>query len=89
MSNSNPRQLHHAGRCDILLRNMTVLCAFSEWLSQQDAQTLGGLSSAVVLAAGWIFIKILRKLLGIAFFLCLVYVGLRLCGVDAGALLQL
>lgn len=89
MSNGNPRQLHPAGRCDILLCDMTVLCAFREWLSQQDAQTLGGLSIAVVLAAGWIFIKILRKLLGIAFFLCVVYVGLRLCGVDASTLLHL
>ena len=89
MSNSNPRRLHPAAGCDILLRNMIVFCAFSEWLSQQDAQTLGGLSSAVVLAAGWIFIKILRKLLGIAFFLCLVYVGLRLCGVDVCTLLNL
>ncbi len=52
-----------------------------DWLKQLDAQTLSGVSIAVVLAAVWIFFKVIRKIIGLAFFLCLVYIGLKLCGI--------
>lgn len=66
---------------------MTFLYAFFEWLGQLDAQTTTGVSFAVVLAMVWIFFKIIRKIIAIAFFLCLVYIGLHLCGIDIATLL--
>ncbi|MBQ4614304.1 MAG: hypothetical protein IJB31_05200 [Akkermansia sp.] len=53
-----------------------------DWCSQWDAQTLSGVSVAVALAVIWIFFKLIRKMVAIAFFLCLVYMGLHYCGID-------
>ncbi len=62
---------------------------FSTWadlMGQLDTQTVSGVSVAVVLAVIWIAFKIIRKIIGIAFFLCLVYIGLQCCGIDLLAL---
>ncbi|MBQ9835553.1 MAG: hypothetical protein IJO34_04440 [Akkermansia sp.] len=61
---------------------MIVLSSLLDWFSQSDTQTLSAVSLAAVLAAIWIFFKIVRKIIGIAFFLCLVYIGLHCCGID-------
>lgn len=54
---------------------------------QLDAQTTSGLTIAVVLALIWIFFKLVRKIVAVTFFLCLVYIGLHYCGVDILSLL--
>lgn len=61
---------------------MMILSALTDWFAQLDTQTMSAVSIAVVLAAIWIFFKIVRKVIGIAFFLCLVYIGLHFCGID-------
>lgn len=61
---------------------MMILSALTDWFAQLDTQTMSAVSIAVVLAAIWIFSKIVRKVIGIAFFLCLVYIGLHFCGID-------
>lgn len=62
---------------------MMISFDFPEWVCAIDAHTLGILSVAVILAAVWIFFKIIRKMIAIAFLLCLVYLGLHCCGIDA------
>ncbi len=61
---------------------MMPLPILADLFGQFDAQTMSGITIALVLAAVWIFAKIIRKIIGIAFFLCLVYIGLHYCGID-------
>lgn len=61
---------------------MFSLFPLADLFGQLDAQTTSGITIALVLAAVWIFVKIIRKIIGIAFFLCLVYIGLHYCGID-------
>ncbi len=60
---------------------MDTFFAVLDWLKQLDARTLSGVSVAVVLGAVWIFFKVIRKIVGLAFFLCLVYIGLKFLGI--------
>lgn len=61
---------------------MISLPVLADLFGAFDAQTTSGITIALVLAAIWIFVKIIRKIIGIAFFLCLVYIGLHYCGID-------
>lgn len=53
-----------------------------DMMNHVDMPTVGGGSAAAVLAAVWYFARMIRKVVSVAFSLCIVYVLLRLGGVD-------
>lgn len=61
---------------------------FSQLLSNIDFQAIGGTSAAAVLGAIWIFAKMIRKIISVALTLCLVFVLLRVGGVDFAGVLN-
>lgn len=67
---------------------MTAFDGITQFFGNLDAQTLGGTSIAAILAAVWYFARVIRKIIGTAFSLCIVYVLLRLGGVDVGEFVQ-
>lgn len=61
---------------------MTEGTIISQLLQNFDFQAIGGSSVAAVLVAVWIFAKMIRKIISVAFTLCIVFVLLRVGGVD-------
>ena len=58
---------------------------FSGW----DSGLVTGGTAAAVLAALWVFIKVVRTVVGILFMLCVVYLVLKVCfDIDLSAWLQ-
>ena len=58
---------------------------FSGW----DSGLVTGGTAAAVLAALWVFIKVVRSVVGILFMLCVVYLVLKVCfDIDLSAWLQ-
>ena len=58
---------------------------FSGW----DSGLVTGGTAAAVLAALWVFIKVVRTVVGILFMLCVVYLVLKVCfDIDVSSWLQ-
>lgn len=58
---------------------------FSGW----DSGLVTGGTAAAVLAALWVFIKVVRTVVGILFMLCVIYLVLKVCfDIDLSAWLQ-
>lgn len=64
------------------------LDSISQLVSGLDAQTIGGSSVAAVLAGVWYFARVIRKVVSALFSLCLLYVLLRLGGIDLSSALS-
>lgn len=63
--------------------------AQSSLLSGWDSGLVTGGTAAAVLAALWVFIKVVRTVVGILFMLCVVYLVLKVCfDIDLSAWLQ-
>lgn len=65
------------------------LDTISQLVGNWDMQTIGGSSVAAVLAGVWYFARVIRKLVSILFSLCVLYILLRLGGVDVSSLSSL
>lgn len=55
----------------------------SSWWSDLDSGAIGGSTAAVTLGIIWFFARVIRKIVGLLFVICVIYLTLRYaCGID-------
>lgn len=61
----------------------------TSWWNHWDSGAVGGSTAAVALGVVWYFARIIRKIVGLLFMICVIYLTLRYaCGIDLMQLLS-